>query len=195
MKKTALLAALLPQIQELKEFGLDKVRSDNATFAMFRTVYHSAFGIYPSNCSSCPVEKQFNMLMDVSDEQSLETLLNRRYKLKDNDTISIGPDDYNNSNLTDEKAVELLHKYPGLHSRFQILPEDWEEEAADFEEKKAEDETPKIRVVMPDGKNRTRKIAIGDLALVGDEPAEDGEYTIKKTTFIVKDGKVETIQE
>jgi disulfide oxidoreductase YuzD len=183
-----MLQLLLTQIQIIKAKGLDEVSSNAELRSDFNAAYLTVFGKAANNCSSCPLEEQFAKLIALDTEDKLDAVINRKFLLKQNVLLTIGPDDYTNENLTDDKAAEILAQYPAFAAQFERMPEPVESASNDDDQE--DGDAPDVKVLLPDGRKRTRKITVGDLAQVDGEPANDGDYRIKETSFRVEAGFV-----
>jgi hypothetical protein len=188
----SLIQNYLTQILALQAVGLDAVRNDATAFNDFNAVYSAIFGKAANNCASCPIEQQYEKLMHLTSEEAIEAVVNRKYLLRENEVIVIGADDYTNDNLTDDKAASLLKQFPGLTSRFERMPAP-ESVAAPSAARTDDDDDDKptgLRVTMPNGNKRSRKIMPGDIATIDGEPAPDGVHELRGNRFATVAGVV-----
>jgi hypothetical protein len=187
----SLIQNYLTQILALQAVGLDAVRNDATAFNDFNAVYSAIFGKAANNCASCPIEQQYEKLMKLTTEEAIDAVINRKYLLFPNELLQIGADDYTNDNLTDDKAASLLKQFPGLASRFERMPDPEPAPAATGTGADDDDDKPSgLRVTMPNGNKRTRKIMPGDLATLDGQPTLDGEYELRDTRFVTVAGVV-----
>jgi hypothetical protein len=53
--------------------------------------------------------------------------MNNEFKIKENKIINVAGTHYSNANITDERAIEILTKYPTQIGSFVSYPSNWEE--------------------------------------------------------------------
>lgn len=187
-------ANLIEQFEKVKGLDLAEVlQYGSEANVLFTQAYFQVYGVrLCANCGGSLGEK-FRTFTSLSN-QKIIAMSERKFKLKANQILYVHPNtDYTNENLTDEIAEKLLRKNPGFAAAFETMPEGFAEELQNASPEKDDEiaEKPKkIRVLTPEGKNRSRKIEAGDLAYDGEEVALDGEYKIKNEIITVVDGKV-----
>lgn len=105
---------------------------------LIRSVYKEIFGkvdFLRTNCRSCYVDAYIvlrkwlreNDLLKQSYQLKTKTMAEKQFTIKEGKRImlfGVGTV-YTNKNITDEKARELLSKYPKLISVFERYPSDW----------------------------------------------------------------------
>jgi len=80
-----------------------------------------------TNCGC--IDDLFYMLKTLSKERinQKQTQMSNKFKLIDGKMIHHAGTHYTNANLTDEKAVEILTKFPSHIRTFATYPENWKE--------------------------------------------------------------------
>ena len=105
------------------------------------------FGIPLNRIKNCDcVNDLMNYIFNLSDSKinQLKISMESKFKLKKGKLIMLHGIDMQitEANLTDEKALMLLKKYPAHISSFEVFPENWQELTTDKPKKKV--------VVAPD---------------------------------------------
>lgn len=90
------------------------------------------FGMPLNHAAKCQcIEDLFYYINNLTIEKLTQKIktMSSNFKLKKDTVIALHGlnEAITNGNLTDEKAIELLKKYPGHHVSFEVLPENWEE--------------------------------------------------------------------
>ena len=82
-----------------------------------------------SNCGC--IDDLFNTLKTLSQEKInlKQNQMQGLFKLKEGKMISLHcfNEDYTNANLTDQKAIDVLKKYPSCIAEFESYPSNWKE--------------------------------------------------------------------
>jgi len=79
------------------------------------------------NCGC--LEDLFIMLKNISKSkiELKEKQMENKFKLKGNVLLFVNGTHYSNANITDEKSIEILKKFPTKIKDFETYPSDWKE--------------------------------------------------------------------
>lgn len=105
-------------------------KRDSPEFKAATSLNYHFFGVHLSTGKCNCVEDLFFFLKNAPDEiiNQKQKQMNSNFKLKSGIMLALhGFDPINNTNLTDEKAIELLAKYPGHKVSFETMPENVDE--------------------------------------------------------------------
>lgn len=112
-------------------------RSDDAFRVATASLHRAVFGVALAvSCSDCYADAALNLIKKYPKNK---TLMESKYKLKsgaivlrDVRNLSSNEKMATRHNLTDELAKYHLYTNPSCVNKFATLPEDWEEEVAEY---------------------------------------------------------------
>lgn len=121
-----------------------RAKFNSREFREASALNHLLFGMHLNKKVKCDcVEDLFFMLKSYRKEDinHKQIQMNSNFKLKKGKVIALhGMNEViTNANLTDDKAIELLKKFPGHAKSFEVLPENWQEVVAGKPAKTEED--------------------------------------------------------
>lgn len=133
---------------DLKE-AIAKVKGYEKTKKIWRTQHNSIefqeasrlnqalFQMPLNHASNCQcIEDLFYYINNVTNEKltKKQQQTMNKFKLKEGIVLTLHAfnEAFTNSNMTDDKAVEILAKYPGHIVSFEIVPKDWKEQVEKF---------------------------------------------------------------
>lgn len=143
------------QVKEVQS-GIDD--NGNRLISIFAKDYKTVMGT--EFCPSCKdFEIKFKNFINKLENMKNSTTKNSGFILKamfDNITLFGKPKYFNNANLTDEDAIELLESHPKGKELFQAIPEDWES----------------LKTPEPEAKKKDTQVVLFDKNFTVDETKE-----------------------
>lgn len=127
------------------------VRGKDNGVPFLKYVFELHLKLFGEVCSNCPskIPGYIKKLKNLNTIPKMETKVKNTFVLQTGTIIPVPgtSESYSNSNLTDEKAVELLAANKNRKALFATLPKDWEKQVEEFNSKKETPQVPLDKVV------------------------------------------------
>ncbi len=123
------------QIKEVKKLKASvsdwRNNFDSPEYKKASNLNRILFGMALNKRKNCDCVDDLFLMLGKYDSEKIELKqkqMESKFKLKENVMIRLhGVDVITKDNLTDEKAIELLKKYPSHETSFESLPKNWKE--------------------------------------------------------------------